>query len=359
MKKLFFTLLMLSITTYANAQKIPTLTAMSSMADGDLYYCVDVSDTTADATGTGKKCTNAQIKSYTLNGLASSDLSDVSDLLLETELDTFSELQTQIADATLLKGGTLTDTLFCTYNSASSSIVCNSAGTGSGLNDVVDDTTPQLGGDLDVNGNDLVSVTDGNINIIPNGTGKVGIGTSAPSTMLEVNGALTVTGSGANALDNAVIATYLEIPNGTSPTVDDAGEIALDTTDSQLKIYDGTSVNVLSGKISRCAVIDDLSATDDNRPLGSTVYARTITKVGCRCNGTCTTGAQISLEDTGGNAMTHTTPTCATSGAITFQSVTAGGALTAGEGLRVDVDNAVDPETDTYEICFEETIDAT
>ena len=44
-----------------------------------------------------------------------------------------------------------------------------------GLSDVVADTTPQLGGDLDVNGNDIVSVSNGNINILPNGSGKVNI----------------------------------------------------------------------------------------------------------------------------------------------------------------------------------------
>lgn len=39
--------------------------------------------------------------------------------------------------------------------------------------DVVSDTTPQLGGDLDVNGNSIVSVSNGNIVIAPNGTGDV------------------------------------------------------------------------------------------------------------------------------------------------------------------------------------------
>lgn len=37
---------------------------------------------------------------------------------------------------------------------------------------VVDDTAPQLGGNLDVNGNSIVSVSNGNINITPNGTGQ-------------------------------------------------------------------------------------------------------------------------------------------------------------------------------------------
>ena len=42
-----------------------------------------------------------------------------------------------------------------------------------GITAVVDDTTPQLGGDLDVNGKSLVSVSDGDINITPDGTGNV------------------------------------------------------------------------------------------------------------------------------------------------------------------------------------------
>jgi hypothetical protein len=40
---------------------------------------------------------------------------------------------------------------------------------------LVDDTTPQLGGALDVNGQDIVSVSNGDIDIKPNGTGKVRI----------------------------------------------------------------------------------------------------------------------------------------------------------------------------------------
>lgn len=39
------------------------------------------------------------------------------------------------------------------------------------LENIVEDTTPQLGGDLDVNGMAIVSVSNGNIEIDPNGTG--------------------------------------------------------------------------------------------------------------------------------------------------------------------------------------------
>ena len=41
-----------------------------------------------------------------------------------------------------------------------------------GLTDIVNDTTPQLGGSLDVNGQSIVSVSNGNIVLAPNGTGK-------------------------------------------------------------------------------------------------------------------------------------------------------------------------------------------
>ena len=64
--------------------------------------------------------------------IPSTGLSDTADLLYEAELNTFAELQTQIADETLLKAGTLTDTKYCIYDSASTDIICNSSG-GSGV----------------------------------------------------------------------------------------------------------------------------------------------------------------------------------------------------------------------------------
>jgi len=45
-----------------------------------------------------------------------------------------------------------------------------------GISNVVEDTTPQLGGNLDVNGNKIVSVSNGDIDIEPNGGGNVLLG---------------------------------------------------------------------------------------------------------------------------------------------------------------------------------------
>ena len=42
--------------------------------------------------------------------------------------------------------------------------------------DLVSDTSPQLGGNLDVNGKDIISVSNADIDVIPNGTGKTNFG---------------------------------------------------------------------------------------------------------------------------------------------------------------------------------------
>ena len=53
------------------------------------------------------------------------------------------------------------------------SAIVSGLATSSALSNIVEDTTPQLGGDLDVNGQDIVSTSNGNITITPNGSGVV------------------------------------------------------------------------------------------------------------------------------------------------------------------------------------------
>lgn len=65
-------------------------------------------------------------------------------------------------------------------------------GTG-GIGDVVSDTTPELGGNLDVNGKSITSSSNGNILLSPNGTGNVGINTINPQSKLQVVGTVSAT----------------------------------------------------------------------------------------------------------------------------------------------------------------------
>tara|TARA_R100000655_G_scaffold84265_1_gene123885 strand:+ start:13 stop:1083 length:1071 start_codon:yes stop_codon:yes gene_type:complete len=78
-----------------------------------------------------------------------------------------------------------------------------------GLSDIVGDVTPQLGGNLDVNGNSIVSVSNGNIAITPNGSGKVILdGLSFPTADGTSGQALTTDGSG-NVSFNTIQASEL------------------------------------------------------------------------------------------------------------------------------------------------------
>jgi len=80
-----------------------------------------------------------------------------------------SKLGTGI-DAAKLADGTVSNTEFQYINSLTSNAQTQLSAK---LENVSEDTTPQLGGNLDVNGNSIVSTTNGNISITPDGTGKV------------------------------------------------------------------------------------------------------------------------------------------------------------------------------------------
>ena len=90
-----------------------------------------------------------------------------------TTANTFITGQTSIASAGIDSGNDellVSDADASTFKRITVDNLISSAG---GLTSVAADTTPQLGGDLDVNGNDIVSVSNGNINLLPNGSGKV------------------------------------------------------------------------------------------------------------------------------------------------------------------------------------------
>lgn len=65
---------------------------------------------------------------------------------------------------------TASDEECLTYETTTGDFEWQACGSGG---DVVDDTTPQLGGDLDVNSNSIVSASNGDIAITPNGTGDI------------------------------------------------------------------------------------------------------------------------------------------------------------------------------------------
>ena len=101
--------------------------------------------------------------------------------------------------------------------------------------DVVDDTSPQLGGDLDVNGFDIVSTSDANIDIVPNGTGDVTlqadtvqVGDSNADATITTNGTGNLTLNTNSGTDSGTI-TIVDAANGNiTITPDGSGNIVLD-----------------------------------------------------------------------------------------------------------------------------------
>jgi hypothetical protein len=85
------------------------------------------------------------------------------------------------------------------------------------LEHIVEDTTPQLGGNLDVNGNSIVSVSNGNIVLEPNGTGDVYL-TADTIRVGDLNAAATLTTNGTGTL---TISTNSGTNRGSSKCLDE------------------------------------------------------------------------------------------------------------------------------------------
>jgi len=136
--------------------------------------------------------------------------------------------------------------IFCTLPSEKAVYLDASDNQVGGFTSLVADTTPQLGGNLDVNGQDIVSTSSADIDIIPNGTGDVNLG--ADTVQVGDNDAdatITTQGTGDLILNtnngtNAGNVTLLDgangninlAPNGTGEIVIGSGSAHGDITSS-------------------------------------------------------------------------------------------------------------------------------
>ena len=162
---------------------------------------------------------------------------------------------------------------------ARSAIVSGLATSGA-ISNVVEDTTPQLGGNLDVNGNDIVTTSNADIELAPNGTGKVVIKgntnqgkivlnceanshgqtiIAAPHSEAATN-TLTLPSTGGDArLVSATSTATLTNKTLTSPKINE--DVAVTSTATELNILDGATV-----------VVGEINALD----LGSTAIGNAI-----------------------------------------------------------------------------------
>jgi microcystin-dependent protein len=97
-------------------------------------------------------------------------------------------------------------------NGETAFIFADGAGSGAAVTkaafDIVNDASPQLGGNLDVNGNSLVSTSDGNIVLAPNGTGKVVVSSDLTVNTITSNaGSMVFEGATADAHETTLAIT--------------------------------------------------------------------------------------------------------------------------------------------------------
>ena len=141
---------------------------------------------------------------------------------------------------------------------------------------VVQDTAPKLGGDLDVNGKKLVSAANADIVVLPNGTGRVGIGTATPNSILSVAGPISTAISTKTAAYTVIATDSVVICDATTagftvtlPTAASipgrqytikrinagANVVTVGTTTSQT--IDGATTKALSAQYASVTVVSD------------------------------------------------------------------------------------------------------
>ena len=108
------------------------------------------------------------------------------------------------------------------------------------ISNVVEDTTPQLGGDLDVNGNDLVSTSNGNISLLPNGSGKVIIDGNGSSGGVSISDGLIDIRTGTGEVTK--VKFYCESSNAHAQTLQAAPHSAASSAVLVLPTASGTLV---------------------------------------------------------------------------------------------------------------------
>ena len=157
-----------------------------------------------------------------------------------TTANTFITGQTSISSGDIVSGS---DELLVSDADASSLkriTVDNLISSAGGLTSVAADSSPQLGADLDVNGNDIVSVSNGNINLLPNGSGKVILDGNGSSGGVSItDGVIDIrTGTG----NEAKILFYCESSNAHAQTLQAAPHSAGSSATLVLPTASGTLI---------------------------------------------------------------------------------------------------------------------
>ena len=165
--------------------------------------------------------------------IASSGAVTIANGAVETAMINANVITGQTAETSL---DTSADTILIHDDSASAlkktTLASISSALG-GITDVVADTTPQLGGNLDVNGNDIVTTSNANLELAPNGTGKVVVKGNTNQGAIQLN-------CEANSHGQTIIAA----PHSESAS----NTLTLPSTGGDARLVSATSTAILTNK---------------------------------------------------------------------------------------------------------------
>ena len=163
--------------------------------------------------------------------------------------------------------------ILSTDGSGNLSFISATAASGAGLSDLSDDSTPSLGGNLDMNGNDIITLSNGNIDLLPHGTGKVIMDGNGSSGGVSISDGLIDIRTGTGAVSK--IKFYCESGNAhaqtlqASPHALGSSSVSVLPTNSGTLVGSGDSGTVTNTMMANSTVtIADDSSTAVSVPLG-------------------------------------------------------------------------------------------
>ena len=124
------------------------------------------------------------------NSISNIDVADLKSGVLDTDISSVSSSDDTLASAKAIK--TYVDAQIATKDNtdeitegSSNLYFTDARAQAVSINNLSEDTSPQLGGNLDVNGQDIVTTSNANIDLAPNGTGKTVLkGNTNPGTLV-------------------------------------------------------------------------------------------------------------------------------------------------------------------------------
>ena len=167
------------------------------------------------------------------------------------------------------------------------STVVSGLATSGAISNVVEDSTPQLGGDLDMNGQDIVTTSNADLELAPNGTGHVTVRGNTNSGAIQFNCESNSHGQILKAQPHSAgVTNEMLLPDGadstlvslvatqtltnktlTSPKINE--DVAVTATATEINILDGVTsttaeLNILDGVTSTAAelnILDGVTST--------------------------------------------------------------------------------------------------